>query len=183
MAQVRKLAPSGLRGTKPMPSSYNVGSTSTSVHRNHSVYSLWTAASGCTAWARRPVEAPAANRPKCLTLSCRMSQAESGANVLRPAVDARRTHARDEVDVEVGLGVDHHLVPQRGQCLASGPKGNDLRIEIERDANPSIVKTHLDDVDEADLLKGKTDNSARDTFFYNSGTKPLAIRYKNWKMY
>ena len=166
-----------------MPSSYNVGSTSTSVHRNHSVYSLWTAASGCTAWARRPVEAPAANRPKCLTLSCRMSQAESGANVLRPAVDARRTHARDEVDVEVGLGVDHHLVPQRGQCLASGPKGNDLRIEIERDANPSIVKTHLDDVDEADLLKGKTDNSARDTFFYNSGTKPLAIRYKNWKMY
>ena len=108
---------------------------------------------------------------------------ESGANVLRPAVDARRTHARDEVDVEVGLGVDHHLVPQRGQCLASGPKGNDLRIEIERDANPSIVKTHLDDVDEADLLKGKTDNSARDTFFYNSGTKPLAIRYKNWKMY
>ena len=52
---VRKPWPSGLHGTKPMPSSSQVGSTSGSGSRVHSEYSLWMAATGCTAWARRMV--------------------------------------------------------------------------------------------------------------------------------
>ena len=33
------------------------------------------------------------------------------------------------------------------------------------------------------ILKGKSEKSARDTFFYYSGKDPSAVRYKNWKMY
>jgi hypothetical protein len=32
-------------------------------------------------------------------------------------------------------------------------------------------------------LEGKSEKSARDTFFYYSGKDPSAVRYKNWKMY
>src|SRR5262249_41303254 len=34
-----------------------------------------------------------------------------------------------------------------------------------------------------DFLEGKSQTSARDTFFYYSGKDPSAVRYKNWKMY
>ena len=50
---VRKPLPSGLKGTKPMPSSSSVGSTSASGSRHHSEYSLCRAVTGWTAWARR----------------------------------------------------------------------------------------------------------------------------------
>ena len=60
--------PSGLYGTKPMPSSSSVGRTSASGFRHHSEYSLWRAVTGWTAWARRIVCTPASERPKCLTL-------------------------------------------------------------------------------------------------------------------
>jgi hypothetical protein len=59
----------------------------------------------------------------------------------------------------------------------------DLRTEIEKGTYPGIVKTHLDGVNQADFLQGKAEKSARDTFFYYSGTTPSAVRYKNWKMY
>ena len=57
--------PSGLNGTKPMPSS----SRSRAASRppgpaSSSEYSLWTAVTGWTAWARRMVWAPASDRPK-----------------------------------------------------------------------------------------------------------------------
>ena len=48
---------------------------------------------------------------------------------------------------------------------------------------PGIVKTTLDGVDQRDYLEGKSEKSARDTFFYYSGATPSAVRYKNWKMY
>jgi hypothetical protein len=32
-------------------------------------------------------------------------------------------------------------------------------------------------------LEGKSDKSARDTFFYYTGKTPSAVRYKNWKFY
>ena len=48
---------------------------------------------------------------------------------------------------------------------------------------PGIVKTTLDGVDQRDYLEGKSEKSARDTFFYYSGKHPSAVRYKNWKMY
>jgi len=38
-------------------------------------------------------------------------------------------------------------------------------------------------VDQRDYLEGKSEKSARDTFFYYSGAAPSAVRYKNWKIY
>ena len=67
--------------------------------------------------------------------------------------------------------------------IAGGPKGNELKDEIEKGAYPGIVKTTLDGVNQRDYLEGKSDKSARDTFFYYSGKDPSAVRYKNWKMY
>ena len=55
IAPVRKPLPSGLNGTKPMPSSSSVGRISASGSRHHSEYSLCSAATGWTAWARRIV--------------------------------------------------------------------------------------------------------------------------------
>lgn len=67
--------------------------------------------------------------------------------------------------------------------IAGGAKGNELTEKIEAGKYPGIVKTKLDGFDQRDLLEGKTDKSARDTFFYYSGATPSAVRYKNWKMY
>ncbi len=67
--------------------------------------------------------------------------------------------------------------------LAGGPKGDELKKKIESGTYPGIVKTTLDGVDQADYLLGKTQKSARDTFFYYSGAHPSAVRYKNWKIY
>ena len=67
--------------------------------------------------------------------------------------------------------------------IAGGPKGDELKKKIESGTYPGIVKTTLDGVDQADYLLGKTQKSARDTFFYYSGAHPSAVRYKNWKIY
>src|SRR5678810_551823 len=67
--------------------------------------------------------------------------------------------------------------------IAGGPKGEDLKQQIEAGQYPGIVKTTLDGVDQRDYLEGKTEKSARDTFFYYSSSHPSAVRYKNWKIY
>ena len=67
--------------------------------------------------------------------------------------------------------------------IAGGPKGNDLKAQIEKGEYPGIVKTHLDGVNQIDYLTGKSEKSARDTFFYYTGATPSAVRYKNWKIY
>jgi arylsulfatase A-like enzyme len=67
--------------------------------------------------------------------------------------------------------------------IAGGPKGDGLKKQIEAGQYPGIVKTTLDGVDQRDYLEGKSQKSARDTFFYYSGKDPSAVRYKNWKMY
>jgi arylsulfatase A-like enzyme len=67
--------------------------------------------------------------------------------------------------------------------IAGGPKGDGLKRQIEAGQYPGIVKTTLDGVDQRDFLEGKSQKSARDTFFYYSGKDPSAVRYKNWKMY
>jgi hypothetical protein len=46
---VRKPLPSGLKGTKPMPSSSSVGRIASSGSRHQSEYSLWSAMTGWTA--------------------------------------------------------------------------------------------------------------------------------------
>jgi arylsulfatase A-like enzyme len=67
--------------------------------------------------------------------------------------------------------------------IAGGPKGDGLKKQIEQGAYPGIVKTTLDGVNQRDYLEGKSEKSARDYFFYYSGSTPSAVRYKNWKMY
>jgi arylsulfatase len=67
--------------------------------------------------------------------------------------------------------------------IAGGPKGDDLKKQIEAGQYPGIVKTTLDGFDQRDFLEGKAPKSARDVFFYYSGSTPSAVRYKNWKMY
>jgi arylsulfatase A-like enzyme len=67
--------------------------------------------------------------------------------------------------------------------IAGGPKGDALKKQIEAGQYPGIVKTTLDGVDERDYLEGKSQKSARNTFFYYSGSTPSAVRYNNWKIY
>ena len=67
--------------------------------------------------------------------------------------------------------------------IAGGPKGDELKKQIEAGKYPGIVKTTLDGFDQRDYLEGKSEKSARDFFFYFSGATPSAVRYKNWKMY
>ena len=66
--------------------------------------------------------------------------------------------------------------------VAGGPKGNDLKAQIEKGAYKGIVKTTLDGVNQIDYLTGKSAKSARDTFFYYDSLTPSAVRYKNWKL-
>jgi arylsulfatase A-like enzyme len=67
--------------------------------------------------------------------------------------------------------------------IAGGPKGDDLKKQIEAGQYPGITKTTLDGFDQRAYLEGTSEKSARDVFFYYSGATPSAVRYKNWKMY
>jgi arylsulfatase len=67
--------------------------------------------------------------------------------------------------------------------MAGGPKGDDLKMQIEAGKYPGIVQTTLDGVDQRDYVEGRSEKSARDTFFYYTGATPSAVRYKNWKIY
>jgi arylsulfatase len=67
--------------------------------------------------------------------------------------------------------------------IAGGAKGNELNQRVMAGSYPGIVKTKLDGVDQTEYLSGRSEKSARDTFFYYSGKEPSAVRYKNWKIY
>jgi arylsulfatase A-like enzyme len=67
--------------------------------------------------------------------------------------------------------------------IAGGDKGDALNRRIMAGNYPGIVKTKLDGVDQTEYLAGRSEKSARDTFFYYSGKDPSAVRYKNWKIY
>ena len=67
--------------------------------------------------------------------------------------------------------------------IAGGPKGNELTKQIEEGSYKGIVKTKLDGVNQLAYLTGKSQKSARDTFFYYMGSIPSAVRYKNYKFY
>lgn len=67
--------------------------------------------------------------------------------------------------------------------IAGGEKGDALNKRIMAGQYPGIVKTKLDGIDQTEYLTGRSENSARDTFFYYSGKDPSAVRYKNWKIY
>jgi arylsulfatase A-like enzyme len=67
--------------------------------------------------------------------------------------------------------------------IAGGPKGDELKKQIEAGQYPGIVKTTLDGVNQRDYLEGNSPKSAREVFFYYTGKTPSAVRYKNWKIY
>lgn len=67
--------------------------------------------------------------------------------------------------------------------IAGGPKGNELKKQLEAGKYPGMVKTTLDGVNQLAYLEGKSETSARDYFFYYAGATPSAVRYKNWKFY
>jgi arylsulfatase len=67
--------------------------------------------------------------------------------------------------------------------LAGGPKGNDLKKQLEQGSYPGIVRTTLDGFNQVAYLTGQSNESARDVFYYFSGATQSAVRYKNWKMY
>jgi arylsulfatase A-like enzyme len=67
--------------------------------------------------------------------------------------------------------------------IAGGPKGDELNKQIMAGKYKGISKTKLDGFSQVDYLTGKSDKSARDTFFYYMGAIPSAVRYKNWKFY
>ncbi len=65
--------------------------------------------------------------------------------------------------------------------LAGGPTGDGLKKQIEAGSYPGFVKTTLDGINQADFLQGKSEQSARNFFFYYSGAQLAAVRWKNWK--
>jgi len=67
--------------------------------------------------------------------------------------------------------------------IAGGPRGDGLKQQIEAGQYPGIVRTTLDGVNQVEYLSGRSEKSARDTFFYYSSAHPSAVRYRNWKMY
>ena len=110
----------------------------------------------------------------------------------RKAHHLGRRHARSDARSlagthQAGHDQDRHLRLAR---LAADVRRHRRRPQGRRSEEgdrtgtyPGIVKTTLDGVDQRDYLEGKTDKSARDTFFYYSGSDPSAVRYKNWKIY
>jgi arylsulfatase A-like enzyme len=66
---------------------------------------------------------------------------------------------------------------------AGGPKGMELKAEIEKGGYNGFVKTTLDGINGLDYLTGKAAHSPRDYFIYYQGATLSAVRYKNWKMY
>ena len=67
--------------------------------------------------------------------------------------------------------------------IAGGPKGDELKKQIE---GREISRTRQDDprrFNQSTYLEGTSDKSAREDFFYFSGSTPSAVRYKNWKIY
>jgi arylsulfatase A-like enzyme len=67
--------------------------------------------------------------------------------------------------------------------IAGGPKGNDLNEQIMAGRYPGIVKIKLDGISQVEYLTGKSEKSAREVFYYYTGAKPSAVRFKNWKLY
>jgi len=67
--------------------------------------------------------------------------------------------------------------------IAGGPKGDELKKQIEAGSYPGLAKTTLDGFNQIDYLTGKSAKSAREEFFYYQGSSLSAVRYKNWKFY
>src|SRR6516162_10042009 len=97
---------------------------------------------------------------------------------------ARRLFARPGTHIGQLLPPVTKLARYFYPLASAGPAGVlALNEQIMAGQYPGIVKTKLDGVNQIDYLTGKSEKSARDYFFYYSGSTPSAVRYKNWKMY
>ena len=67
--------------------------------------------------------------------------------------------------------------------IAGGPKGDELKKQIEAGKYPGIVKTTLDGVDQRDYLDGQVGEVGARHLLLLLRRRPSAVRYKNWKMY
>ena len=147
MVPVRNPLPSGLNGTRPMPSSSSVGMMSCSGSRHHSEYSLCSAVTGWTAWARRMLLDPGFGQAEVADLAGGDEVADGAGDVFDGDVRVDAVLV-EEVDVvgaqpaqrvvgdlpdafgsavgavgrravgEAELGGDHDLVADRFECLA-----------------------------------------------------------------
>ncbi len=66
---------------------------------------------------------------------------------------------------------------------AGGPKGMELKAQIEKGGAYGFKKTTLDGFNQLDYITGRSKESARDHFIYYQGATLSAVRYKNWKFY
>jgi Domain of unknown function (DUF1707) len=120
------LRPSGEKGTKPMPSSRVSGSTSASGSRVHREYSDSSAVTGWTAWARRMVAGPAADRPVWQTLPSAVVDA------LRVAGGDGRLSA-EELDTRLESALSARTLGELAELTADLPiapaaKGKDVLV-------------------------------------------------------
>ncbi len=65
--------------------------------------------------------------------------------------------------------------------IAGGPKGDDLKKEIEAGKYPGIVKTTLDGFDQRDLLAGKGPDKRREFFYWTDDGNFAGLRYDQYK--
>ena len=114
---VRNPRPSGLNGTKPMPSSSSAGRISSSGSRQNSEYSLCSAVTGCTAWARRIVADAGLGHPEVVDLA---------------GLDELLDGAGDVLDRDVG--VDAVLVEQ---VDGVGPQPTQRAVDGGADVRPA----------------------------------------------
>ena len=130
--------PSGLKGTKPIPSSSSVGMISASGSRHHSEYSLCRAVTGWTACARRMICTPASERPKCLTLPC-LDQ------LLHRPRDVLDGHVRvDAVLIEQVDGIDLEPLERGFRDLLDvlGPAVQARLLPVRVDVEPELGGDH-----------------------------------------
>ena len=135
---VRKPLPSGLNGTKPMPSSSRVGRMSVSGRRHQSEYSLWSAATGWTAWARRMVCAPGFGEAEVPDLALADQVLHRAGHVLdrNLRVDAVLVEQVDGVDPEP---LERRFGDLRG-CARAGCPGRAIVVSpAGSGANPNLV--------------------------------------------
>ena len=125
--------PSGLKGTNPMPSSSSVGRISCSGSRHHSEYSLCSAATGCTACARRIVFAPASERPKCLTLPCANQVLHRAGDVLdrHIGIDAVLIEEIDAIGPQPLQRCVRHVADVLGAAVEAGHARRSVDVEAE----------------------------------------------------
>ena len=150
---VRKPLPSGLNGTRPMPSSSRVGRISASGSRVHSEYSLCSAATGCTAWARRIEPRARLGEPEIAHLALRDQLLHGAGDVLHRhlGIDAVLVEEVDTVGPQppeaaldgapdlVRLAVDAAAMHARLRVDVPAELGGDLHLVAHRrEASPTI---------------------------------------------